>query len=321
MYPGEPPVKESRRETSAGTPLESQTQDMAASDKHIAIWSVSNVGRITSLVLSVIFRGRWGAWFVVVRRWIRSGSAASARAWPILHCATLEYDVTQKEQRWFDLDGLVDIFACCDIVLQDRAGHPQNTKMHQAQGLPTVGGGTESFWHADLHELDDYRSTEQLPEQSDIVIIGAGYAGVATAYHLLEAGSKASITLLEARGGCSGATGRNGGHLRPDLYGHIPTHIDRQGLEAGVEIAEFEAAHVTAIKNVVAKENIDCDLVITRSTDVWCNQDAAEKAKASYDKMVAYGLKHMDDVHFVMGKDAEGVSILHADIEALTCTD
>jgi hypothetical protein len=182
-------------------------------------------------------------------------------------------------------------------------------KMQLPQGLPTVGGGTESFWRTNLHELDDYRSTEQLPEQSDIVIIGAGYAGVATAYHLLEAGSKASITLLEARGACSGATGRNGGHLRPDLYGHIPTHIDRQGLEVGAEIAVFEAAHVTAIKNVVKKENIDCDFVITRSTDVWCNQAAAEKAKASYDKMVAYGLKHMDDVDFYIGKDAEGVSI------------
>ncbi|CAD0100663.1 unnamed protein product [Aureobasidium mustum] len=178
--------------------------------------------------------------------------------------------------------------------------------MQLPQGLPTVGGGTESFWRTNLHELDDYRSTEQLPEQSDIVIIGAGYAGVATAYHLLEAGSKASITLLEARAACSGATGRNGGHLRPDLYGHIPTHIDRQGLKAGVEIAEFEAAHVTAIKKVVAKEKIDCDLVITRSSDVWCNQDAAERAKASYDRMVAYGCKHMDDVHFTMGKDAEG---------------
>jgi hypothetical protein len=199
------------------------------------------------------------------------------------------------------------------LVVKKRKEQIENrdatTEMQLPQGLPTVGGGTESFWRTNLHELDDCRSTEQLPEQSDIVIIGAGYAGVATAYHLLEAGSKASITLLEARGACSGATGRNGGHLRPDLYGHIPTHIDRQGLEDGAAIAVFEAAHITAIKNVVAKENIDCDFVITRTTDVWCNEDAAENAKASYDKMVAYGLKYMDDVDFYIGKDAEGVSI------------
>lgn len=76
-------------------------------------------------------------------------------------------------------------------------------------GMPTPKS-TDSFWRSELHELDDLRSTEELPKASDIVIIGAGYAGVATAYHLLEAGSTASITILEARGACSGATGRNG---------------------------------------------------------------------------------------------------------------
>lgn len=174
-------------------------------------------------------------------------------------------------------------------------------------GLP-VTDGADSFWLSNRDELDDFRSTEKLPDHSDIVIIGAGYAGVATAYHLLEAGSKASITLLEARGACSGATGRNGGHLRPDLYGHIPTYIERFGVETAAELAEFEISHVKAIKDIVAKEKIDCDFTLTRTVDVWANQAAADKAKAVYDTMVAYGMKYMDDVHFTMGKDAEGVS-------------
>jgi glycine/D-amino acid oxidase-like deaminating enzyme len=192
--------------------------------------------------------------------------------------------------------------------------------MKLPEGLPTVGGSTESFWLTDLHELDDFRSTEQVPEKSDIVVIGAGYAGVATAYHLLESGSKASITLVEARGACSGATGRNGGHLRPDLYGHIPTYIDRFGVKDGAAIAEFEAAHITAFKNVIAKEGIDCDFTITRTTDVWCNQDAADRAKAVYDRMTAYGLKHMDDVHFTMGRDAEGVSVQNRSCARVACS-
>jgi len=80
------------------------------------------------------------------------------------------------------------------------------------EGLPRpdLPSKTDSFWHSQLHDLDGFRSTADLPTVSDIVIIGSGYAGVATAYHLLEAGSTASITLLEARGVCSGATGRNG---------------------------------------------------------------------------------------------------------------
>ena len=67
--------------------------------------------------------------------------------------------------------------------------------------------------------MNDFRSTEELPESSDIVIIGAGYAGISAAYHLVnshldDSASKKSITILEARGVCTGATGRNGGHLR-----------------------------------------------------------------------------------------------------------
>lgn len=76
--------------------------------------------------------------------------------------------------------------------------------------LPT--NSTEPFWRTQLDEFDNHRTTEKLPEVADIVIIGAGIAGVSTAYHLLEkSGShKPSILILEERGTCSGATGRNG---------------------------------------------------------------------------------------------------------------
>lgn len=71
------------------------------------------------------------------------------------------------------------------------------------------------FWRTQLDPLDDIRSTPDLPPQSDIVIIGGGYSGVTLAYYLLkqlaEQGDKTTtITLLEARQICSGATGRNG---------------------------------------------------------------------------------------------------------------
>ena len=130
------------------------------------------------------------------------------------------------------------------------------------------------------------------------------------AYHLIQ-GEKTekSITILEARGACSGATGRNGGHLRPDLYGHIPTYIERGGSEAGAEIARFEIAHVQAIKEIVEKEKIDCDFTLTRSYDVWCSEEAVGKAREVYERMrSARGCEYMDDVAFYDGKDVEGVS-------------
>ena len=81
-----------------------------------------------------------------------------------------------------------------------------------------VADGMLPFWRTDPHPLDNYRSSEELPDQSDIVIIGAGYAGSSVAHHILnlvKPGSKPpSIVILEARQACSGATARNGGIFR-----------------------------------------------------------------------------------------------------------
>jgi hypothetical protein len=89
----------------------------------------------------------------------------------------------------------------------DSSSFASGTFPHKNPTLP--------FWRTQLHELDDHRSTEELPESCDILIIGGGYAGIAAAYHLLcgqdsSNNSRPSIVLVEARQACSGATGRNG---------------------------------------------------------------------------------------------------------------
>jgi hypothetical protein len=187
------------------------------------------------------------------------------------------------------------------------ANQPLITGKSQKKNFLPVSNPTETFWQQDPHELHDYRSTEHPPQHTEILIIGAGYAGVSTAYHLIKETQK-SITLLEARGACSGASGRNGGHLRPDLYGHIPTYCDRAGADAGAEIAKFEIAHVQAIKKVVEEEKIDCEFTLCRSYDVWCNEEAGAKAKEMIETMQGNGFEYMDDVVFYDGKNAEGVS-------------
>lgn len=85
---------------------------------------------------------------------------------------------------------------------------PSNTKA----GLP-VADATLPFWRTELHELDTFRSSESLPSQCDFLVIGAGYAGVSTLYHLLGSSNgpdPSRIVLVEAREVCSGASGRNG---------------------------------------------------------------------------------------------------------------
>lgn len=80
-------------------------------------------------------------------------------------------------------------------------------------GFP-VDNPITSYWLKDSHPLASYRSSDTVPEQCDIAIIGTGMAGVATAYHILSdpnlGEKKPTVVLLEARQACSGATGRNG---------------------------------------------------------------------------------------------------------------
>jgi len=81
-----------------------------------------------------------------------------------------------------------------------------------AKGFP-VPNPTTPYWLSQPHELASFRSSDQVPEDCDVAIIGTGMAGVTTAYHILSGlnqSSRPKVVLLEARQACSGATGRNG---------------------------------------------------------------------------------------------------------------
>ncbi|KAH8690577.1 FAD dependent oxidoreductase superfamily [Talaromyces proteolyticus] len=181
----------------------------------------------------------------------------------------------------------------------------------QTPFLP-VENPTLPFWLTDRSALDEHRSTPDLPDESDIVIIGGGYAGVSLAYHLLTSPSygktRPSITILEARTICSGATGRNGGHLRPDIYGLIPLNIQRHGLEGATELAEFELSHVKAIKDVIEKEQIDCDLIMTRNMNVYLDEDRGNRVRKVIEDLKARGCQFLDDISFLPERNIESTS-------------
>jgi glycine/D-amino acid oxidase-like deaminating enzyme len=167
----------------------------------------------------------------------------------------------------------------------------------------------QSFWNADPKELDDYQSTAQLPSTADIVIIGSGLSGVATAYFILKDNpNPPSIVLLEARQICSGATGRNGGHVKPDTYSDIPKFAKLLGVEAASQLAVFEASHVQAVKELVETEDLDCDFHMTRALDVYLDSAHANEVQSTYKSLYKLGTVNLRDVTVTSGKDAERVS-------------
>ncbi|EUC40285.1 hypothetical protein COCMIDRAFT_9817 [Bipolaris oryzae ATCC 44560] len=120
---------------------------------------------------------------------------------------------------------------------------------------------TKSYWiEAAESPLRDYRSSETLPEETDVAIIGSGYAGVSTAYWLHkyteDASTQPRVTILEARDVCGAATGRNGGQLRPHLYSRYPIWRDRFGAAGAMHLIRHEHAHLSAFKELCDAEGI-----------------------------------------------------------------
>jgi glycine/D-amino acid oxidase-like deaminating enzyme len=179
---------------------------------------------------------------------------------------------------------------------------------HSKPDRRPVSNPVPSFWLSGSCPLDDYRSSPDIPSSADIVIIGGGFSGIATAYHIIKDNpDPSSIVLLEAREICSGATGRNGGHVKPDTYFNVPRNVSMFGLDAAAELVAFEAANVHAVKNLVESEGLDCDFHLTRAVDVYLDKDHAEKTEAAYRELVGTGAVNLDDTAFIPERDAERV--------------
>ena len=103
--------------------------------------------------------------------------------------------------------------------------------------------GRESIWLAELPsgESDGIALLKTLPEKAEIVIVGAGFSGVALSYHLSLLGAK--CLCLDARQLCGSASGRNAGMLWPNeshtfelkttekLLDYIREHMGERGEE------------------------------------------------------------------------------------------
>eukprot|EP00457_Paulinella_chromatophora_P003546 gb/GEZN01003554.1/.p1 GENE.gb/GEZN01003554.1/~~gb/GEZN01003554.1/.p1 ORF type:complete len:584 (-),score=59.10 gb/GEZN01003554.1/:206-1957(-) len=94
----------------------------------------------------------------------------------------------------------------------------------------------------------------------DVVIVGAGFTGLWTAYYLQKnARSPLRIAVVEAETVGYGASGRNGGWLMPSLAG-LDSVIANQTGEVRHETWQLVQGIVDEVKAVVEREGISCDL-------------------------------------------------------------
>lgn len=133
------------------------------------------------------------------------------------------------------------------------------------------GGETVSIWQG------TFKVPEYAPLKSsvttDVCIIGAGIAGLSTAYLLAKAGKH--VVVLDDGPVGGGETGRTTAHLTNAMDDRIYVLEQLYGEEKTRHIVESHTAAIHRIEMIVKQENIDCDfrrldgyLIAGRPSDV-----------------------------------------------------
>src|SRR5690349_13378607 len=112
------------------------------------------------------------------------------------------------------------------------------------------------FWQASMPALPE-RSGRPLPADTEVVVIGGGYAGVTAARELARRG--VPVTLLEARTLGWGASTRNGGIVHGGYKWSAGQLIKRYGQDTGRALYQETLDSYQLVKRLIAEESIDCD--------------------------------------------------------------
>ena len=92
--------------------------------------------------------------------------------------------------------------------------------------------------------------------EADVLVIGGGYTGLWTAWHVLGLEPAARVAVLEAEAFGAGPSGRNGGFVNA-MWFSLPTLCRRHGERRGLEVALAAAASVKAIGAFCEAEEVD----------------------------------------------------------------
>lgn len=153
-------------------------------------------------------------------------------------------------------------------------------------GFPKQDGQSLSYWLQQVRSdpLLDHRTSETLPTDADTVIVGSGITGTLAAREHLSIWPEKSVVVLEAREFCSGATGRNAGHCKPDQWRGFGKFEKVYGKEQAIKILNNEADTWNTLVAYVRENNVDCDLWVGDTLDVPVDDEVARLAKEVFER-------------------------------------
>ncbi len=125
---------------------------------------------------------------------------------------------------------------------------------------------------------------------ADVAIVGAGYTGLWTAYHLAESDATLRIVVVDRADVGFGASGRNGGWCVGELAG-LP-RAGRHGVTADGRrrLARAAADEVARIGQIIEREAIGCDWAHGGSVRLARNPAQLARLEAEHDELNRMGL-------------------------------
>src|SRR6185503_11167830 len=127
--------------------------------------------------------------------------------------------------------------------------------MHPDSANAYPSGNTASIWMGTF-EVPDFAPLDR-NLTTDVCVIGAGIAGLSTAYHLVKAGKQVVVIDDGPIGG--GESGRTTAHLTWAMDDRIYTLEEIHGEKNTRLVVESHMAAVHRIEEIVEIEDIDCD--------------------------------------------------------------
>jgi glycine/D-amino acid oxidase-like deaminating enzyme/nitrite reductase/ring-hydroxylating ferredoxin subunit len=115
---------------------------------------------------------------------------------------------------------------------------------------------TRSIWMSAESIAPDAKSLD-VDRSCDVVIVGAGVAGLSAAYELSQIGK--SVIVLDRGAICGGMTARTTAHLTPICDDGVANLANLRGEDIAVKFHESQSAAVDRIEAIVNRHDIACD--------------------------------------------------------------
>jgi len=148
----------------------------------------------------------------------------------------------------------------------------------------------DSFWF-DSAGLYDEAINPPLKgqQQADIAIVGGGYAGLSTAFNLIQRFPRKRIVLVEGAACGYGASGRNGGFADVGMPG-LHTVFEEAGPDAARAYYDATLLGAHQIRDFVQQHGVDCDLEHNGSITLAMDESQMEELAGQQRRYAAMGL-------------------------------